>query len=551
MNRILKPALMIMAVMLVLSVSLQADSAYPASSGQDIEGITKEIYPSVVRVEARNHTRKVATGVVIDKSGHIVTTALISPREEKITVTTAKGKVIDAEFLGFDNQTHLAVLRAKDKGLVPLSAGKADDLTPGAWICVVGISPERTASVTQGIVSSLTEDKMRLNVWVTPGSSGGPVVDKGGRMVGLLRGVYTEETPVLFEFRDREQVGSGMVFSRGEAPSSGMALAVPIEIVKYVSDEIKEKGKVERGWLGVTIGQNDNGQVVIVEVEEKSPAELAQLREKDVIVSIDGSDVTSSDKLAAIIRKNKPGKDVTLKIERNGKTKDVKVKLGEYPEDEARRELELRFPRLFPREEVPEPPSRIIPQLPERGGIPDTPRPPRSLFARQKYIGINCQELEAELARFFGIKEGTGLLISSISEGDPAEKAGLEVGDVIVSADGKRTETINELIGIIQEKKEGEKVKIGILRDRKARSIDVEVAQEDSGELFAPGGFQNSLQTWQDYTDAFRKEVWRWEGDYLPELSKSMKSFSEDLAKNGKEAFKDLKVLLRKSLKKV
>ncbi len=550
MNRIIKPALMIMAVMLVLSVSLRAGSAFPSSGGQDIEGITKEIYPSVVRVEAQNQTRKVATGVVIDKSGHIVTTALISPREEKITVTTAKGKVIDAEFLGFDNETQLAVLRAKDKELVPLTPGKANNLTPGSWICVVGISPERTASVTQGIVSSLTEDKMRLNVWVTPGSSGGPVVDKGGRMVGLLRGVYTEESPVLFEFRDREQVGSGMVFGRGEAPSSGMALAVPIELVQYVSDEIKEKGKVERGWLGVTIGQNENGQVVIVGVDEESPAELAQLREEDIILSIDGVQVTNTDKLAAMIRQNKPGKDLTLKIERDGKARDVKVKLGEYPEAEARRELELRFPRLFPRE-VPEPPSRIIPQLPERGGIPDTPRPPRPLFTRQKYIGINCQELEADLALFFGVKEGTGLLISSVSEGDPAEKAGLKVGDVIVSADGKRTETINELIGIIQEKKKGDKVKIGILREKKAKTIDVEVAQEDSGELLGPGGFQNSLQTWQDYTDAFRKEVGKWGDDYLPELSRSMKSFSEDLANSGKEAFKDLKVLLRRSLKKV
>jgi len=99
---------------------------------------------------------------------------------------------------------------------------------------VVSISPEGTPAVTQGIISSISNDWLRLNVWVTPGMSGSPVVDNNGRMVGLLRGVYSDEQPVVFEFREREVVGSGYVYSRAQAPSSGMALAVPIEIVSKV-----------------------------------------------------------------------------------------------------------------------------------------------------------------------------------------------------------------------------------------------------------------------------------------------------------------------------
>ncbi|MCK7476607.1 MAG: trypsin-like peptidase domain-containing protein [Candidatus Moduliflexus flocculans] len=217
----LKPALVVMATLAVLAPSFGTET--PGTKGiggePDIAGVAKKVYPSVVRVEARNGTRRVATGVVVEKGGYIVTTALMSPREEKITVTTSEGKKIEAEFLGFDTETQLALLKAKDAGLPALAAGKPADLAPGSWICVVGVSPEETAAVTQGIVSSVAADKIRLNVWVTPGSSGGPVVDANGRLVGLLRGIYMEERPVVFQFRDKAQAGSGVVLSnRAEAP---------------------------------------------------------------------------------------------------------------------------------------------------------------------------------------------------------------------------------------------------------------------------------------------------------------------------------------------
>ncbi len=209
MNKMIKPALVIMASLAVLASSFGAETAAAKATGSepDIADIAKKVFPSVVRVEVQNHTRRVATGVVIEKGGYVVTTALISPRDEKITITTSDGKTMDAEFLGLDTETQLALLKAKDADLPALALGKPADLAPGSWICVIGVSPERTAAVTQGIVSSVAEDKLRLNVWVTPGSSGGPVVDAGGRMVGLLRGIYMEEKPVVFQFRDREQAG--------------------------------------------------------------------------------------------------------------------------------------------------------------------------------------------------------------------------------------------------------------------------------------------------------------------------------------------------------
>jgi len=533
MNKMIKPALVILASLALLAPSFGAEDAAAKAGGgdADIAAVAKKVYPSVVRVEVRNGRRRVATGVVIEKGGYVVTTALISPQEEKISVTTSEGKTIEAEFLGFDTETQLALLKAKDAGLPALGLGKASDLAPGSWICVVGVSPERTAAVTQGIVSSAAEDKIRLNVWVTPGASGGPVVDAEGRMVGLLRGIYMDERPVVFQFRDREQSGSGYVVSnRAEAPSSGMALAVPVDVVMDVVAQIKEKGRVERGWLGVSIGQDEDGRTVIGSIDEESPAELAKLRAGDIVLKVGDRDVAGPDVLAAEIRKRKPGQEIALKIERDGQPMDVKVKLGELAEDAAMIEMTQRFPGFF--ERIPP-----VPEAPRKPGAPEAapertlprpvvPRAPGWAFESRKFIGVYCDEISPALAKYFGFKDGRALVVSELTEGGPAEKAKLRVGDIIVSVDGRRVETVNELIDMVQSKPKGEKVKIEVLRDKKAMTFEVEVAEEESGGLFESDGLRSFLESWQGYTDALQKEMRTWSSDKTPLVRQLTKGFA-------------------------
>jgi len=523
-----------LALGLLLSVLSAAaalrETGSPAIEEKKIEDITRTVSPSVVRVEATDGMRKVATGVVIDRDGSVVTTALISPRDEEINIITADGKKVKAEFKGFDTQTQIALIQAKDKSLVPIALGKSDDLQPGAWIGVVSRSPENKPAVTQGIVSSVAEE-LRLNVWVMPGSSGSPVVDGNGRMVGLLRGVFTDEQPLLFEFRERQAVGSGYVFSRAEAPSSGLAMAIPMEIVRSVESDLKTKGKVERGWLGVSVAERDN-RVEIAEVEAKSPAELAKLKEGDVILAIEGKGITSGGALSWEIRSRKPGQDVTIKIERDGKPIDVKVKLGEFTEEEAKRELSARFPRLFPA--PPERPGQLAPRAfppksagPEKG--PEMPGLRRFALEKRKFIGVSLQELNKEMAEYFGVKEGTGLLVGQFSENSPAQKAGLKIGDVILRADGKRVETVAELSELIQDKKKGDKIKLEIIRDKKPMSLDVEIAEEDSG-------FEAMLRSFEEYQQDFQDQMRN-----SVELQKSLgtdklhdeglKQFSEEMQK--------------------
>lgn len=455
----------------LVSTALSA-LAYPMALDRDASEIVRKASPSVVRVEVRDGLRRVATGVVIDKEGYVATTALISPNKEKLVVTDQKGSSYEATFLGFDPETRIAIIKIKDNKIPEIVLGESEKLEPGAWVCALGILPDSGITVTQGIVSSIGEDRLRLNLWTTPGMSGGPVLNEKGQMVGLLRGVYAEDSPIVFRFRDREATGTGYVYSQAEARSSGMALAVPVETVLQVFKDIKSKGQVERGWLGISIAEDRQGRVVITQVEESSPAELARLKKGDRILKFNNKDIKSTDQLVYEIRKSRPGKEVVLLIERDGKTQEVKARLGAVPEEEARRELELRFPEIF----------RGFPSRPNLPDFPDIPKLEKFGFEfgveNYRYIGVYLEQLNPELSRYFGVPEGQGLLVARVNEGSPAEKAGLRVGDVIISADGKRTQKLEELTDIIQDKKKGEKIVLEIIRDKKKMKVEVEVAEE-------------------------------------------------------------------------
>ena len=512
------------AATLVVNLGLAAGAATSVAEERDVTAITKKVFPSVVRVEARlRGGTMIATGVVVDENGSIVTTAGVPSREGQITVRTGDGRKSAADFVGFDPETRLALIRAKEKGLTPIALGQPSDIAEGSWICLVGISPEFKPAVVQGIVSSIAEDKIRLNIWSTGRTSGSPVVDEKGRMVGMFRGVYSEDLPVVFDFREKDVIGQGYVLSRGATPASGLAQAVPIDVVKFIVAEIKEKGKVERGWLGVNIDYDDEGRIIVTGVDQQSPAELAKLRADDVIVRIDDREVTGTEMLGSEIRKRRPGQDVVLKVERDGKPMDVKVKLGELPEGEAQRELELRFPRLFPFEPG-------TPPLAPREGQPVSPVPPAEprrfawTFETRKFIGVWCQPLTRELSEFFGLKEGQGLLVSRVEKEGPAAAAGFKVGDIIVRVDGKRVSTNDELIDLIQDRQKGDKLKVELLRDKKSLAVEVMVDEEESrGPAIFRGGADEFLQSWQKYTDAFERELRGWNQPALPKAKEGPK----------------------------
>lgn len=511
-----------------------------AEPDREASDIVKKVSPAVVRVEVRDGLRRVATGVVIDKEGYIATTALISPRDEKLTVIDNNGNRFEADFLGFDPETRIAFIQVKDRKLPAVSSGSTRNLGPGSWVCALGIAPDSGVTVTQGIVSSVAPDRLRLNLWITPGMSGGPVLDEKGQLVGLLRGVYSEESPIVFRFRDREATGAGYVYSQAEAPAAGMAMAIPVEVVQNVFQEIKTKGRVERGWLGVSIAEDREGRVIITRVEEKSPAELVKLRPGDRILKIDGKEIGTSDQLVSEIRTRRPGQDINLTIDREGKTQEIKVKLGAVPEEEARRELELRFPDLF----------RRLPGFPSRPALPEWPEGEKFEFEfgfeHYRFIGVSLEQLNPELSKYFGVTDGRGLLVARVNPGSPAEKAGIRVGDVIVAADGRRVETLEALTDQIQKKKKGEKISLEIVRDKKKIKIEVEVAEEKRRNWPDIGRFSEEMQeATREYQDRLKNTYQTWQKEHEQQLKK----VQEEVARLKPQVEEQLKKIYEESRK--
>lgn len=492
MHKKINPIFGLFVCLSIITVSIGAISIKAWAEDIDIAAITKKVYPSVVKVEARNGMRKIATGVVVDKDGYIVTTALISPRNAKLYIITEDGERTEAEFLGLDSVTHLALIKAKDRKLKPLEKGKTEDISPGSWIGVISISPEGKPAVTQGIVSSVAQDKIRLNVWVTPGASGSPVVDSKGRLVGIIRGAYFDGNMTLSIV---QRTAEGVFVDRAAAPSSGMALAIPIHLIRDVCDEIRTEGKMRRGWLGVLIVENEAGEVEITEIEEESPAELANLKEGDVVLEFEGKEVTGTKMLADEIRMRKPGEDITLKIKRKDETLNINVKLGEYSDKDVLREFEFKFPRLFSRERI----------RPDKAFKFEDPKVFHWKSKDYRFIGVYVQELNRELSDHFGVKEGNGLLISKIEEESPAAEAGLEVGDVIVKADGKRVESTGELSEMIQDKGKGEDITIEFLRDKKKKKVEVKIEEEEGNFQFFSKDGHGDAEVWRDLSEELQK----------------------------------------------
>jgi serine protease Do len=548
----MKTILSLLVFLSVLSLSLGAFPSRALAEDVEIDKITEEVFPSVVRVEARNGMRKVATGVVIDKDGHIVTTALISPHDEKLYVITSNGERLEAEFLGMDSVTHLALIQADAEKLTPIAKGDIKDISPGAWIGVVSISPDDKPAVTQGIVSSIARDKLRLNVWVVRGASGSPVLDRRGRMVGLIRGAYIDNT---MSWNIVRRGAEGVFVDRAEAPSSGMAMAVPVDIIDRICTEIRETGKMKRGWLGVSIAENEDGQVEIVDVEHESPAELAKLKKGDIVLEFEGNKVTSTEMLAEEIRMHKPGDDCDVKVERDGKSMNVKVKLGEYSEKDILREFQFQFPRLFA-------PERVQP-------VPMPDFEDSKLFrwvgGKQKYIGVSLQELNRDLSEHFGVEEGNGLLVAKVYEDSPAEKAGLQVGDVIVRANGERVERVAGLQKLIRDKDKGEKISVEFLRDKKRKAVEVEVDEEEREFEFSSGNWDKFTDVFRDYSGklgdqykGFQKKYKKETESYYDEALKNYKKISEEMIQNNKKLTEEMKKnqekmseAMKKSQKKV
>lgn len=226
-----------------------------------------------------------------------------------------------------------------------------------------------------------------------------------------------------------------------------------------------EKDASKKGWLGVSIQDVDEDLkealelkstegVLVNEVVEDSPAEEAGIKKKDVIIKYKGKKVTDAGDLTTWVLETKPGEEVRLEVIRDGKKKKPKVIIGKLPKSYS----------LLYGEDWDFTPGR---QSFYFGG-------------KRGYLGVVLEGLTEQLGDYFGVKDGGGALIFEVEEKSPAEKAGLKAGDVIVKIDGEEVEDPGDVVEVVTDKEEGDKVEVDVLRDKKKKTFTVEVAERES-----------------------------------------------------------------------
>lgn len=352
--------------------------------------------------------RSLGSGFIIDRDGYIVTNNHVIEGADEIKVSLANDKEFDAEIIGRDPNTDLALIKIKGASdLVPLKLGDSDNLTVGSWVVAMGSPFGLEQTVTAGIVSAKGrvigsgpyDDFIQTDASINPGNSGGPLLNMNGEVVGINTAIV--------------------------AQGQGIGFAIPINLARGIIDQLKMHGSVTRGWLGVGIqdltpelaeyyGLKEKQGVLVAQVFEGDPADKAGIKAKDVIIEVDGKPVSSSRELTSMIAAIPVGQKTPVKILRDGQEKTVNVEIAKRPEAE-----------------------RLAKTESEKG----------------EQLGIQIAEITPEMARRFGHSETEkGVLVVGVEPGSKAEEAGVQQGDLVKEVNRKPVTTPDELRAEIEKK---------------------------------------------------------------------------------------------------
>jgi len=274
--------------------------------------------------------QSLGSGFVISKDGYVLTNNHVVEGADKIIVRLSDRRELDAELIGRDERSDLALLKIKAKGLPVVKMGNSEKLKPGEWVLAIGSPFGFDYSVTAGIVSAKGRSLPRENyvpfiqtdVAINPGNSGGPLFNLDGEVIGINSQIYS-------------RTGGYM----------GVSFAIPIDTAMNVVDQLKKDGQVTRGWLGVLIqdvtrdlaesfNMDKPHGALVARVLPDSPAQDAGFEVGDIVVNFNGKEVDHSSDLPPIVGITPIDKSVPVDIIRKGKTKTINVKIGELPKED-------------------------------------------------------------------------------------------------------------------------------------------------------------------------------------------------------------------------
>ncbi|UCE66972.1 MAG: PDZ domain-containing protein [Candidatus Zixiibacteriota bacterium] len=319
-----------------------ADAGLSGSLDKELTSLIEKTEPYLVTVKGDGTWRNlIATGIVYNEEGYVITSSPAYMAAD-FEVTFANGESYDAEPVGVDHETGLALLRIKGKRQFQVPAwGSPSKLDKGSWILFVGNSYDTPSSVNIGTYKGKDDEGLlELNLNVNPGSSGGAVLNTDGEVIGIL--IAVEFSPGTKKFFRHNMKFGDYYLSKDRGRSGETALALPIEQARDIVEQLIEHGEIKRGFLGINQKNltdeqkrenNIDGGIMVTDVVDDSPADKAGLREDDIIVKIDGKSIEGIGDLYSTIRSHKPGDRVNITYIRDGKTKRIDVELGESERD--------------------------------------------------------------------------------------------------------------------------------------------------------------------------------------------------------------------------
>ncbi|MBI5016126.1 MAG: Do family serine endopeptidase [Deltaproteobacteria bacterium] len=377
--------------------------------------------------------RGLGTGMIIDAEGHILTNNHVVAGATKIQILLASGEEYPGKVVGTDPKTDLAVVKIAATGSLPhVTFGDSDTIEVGEWVVAIGHPRGLDQTVTQGIISakhrrgitdpSSYEDFLQTDAAINPGNSGGPLLNLHGHVIGVNAAIASQS-----------------------GGSEGIGFAIPSNMAIHVVRQLIGKGKVERGWMGVSVQDltpdlarsldlKGTAGALIADVVKGSPAEKAGVRRGDVIVSFAGKDVADAGALRNAAASTPAGREVKVVVVRKGSRQELLVTVGDF---------------------------RAATQL---------------LAASVKdRLGASVRAVTTKDAQRYGLESPRGVVITGIDPQGPCARVGLEVEDMILEVGGRSVDSVEGLVDLVSSLKAKERVPVLALDHRTGNTGYVQI----------------------------------------------------------------------------
>jgi serine protease Do len=375
--------------------------------------------------------QSLGSGVIVSPGGYIITNNHVVEQGDEIRVTLFDKRSFKAKVIGVDNKTDVAIVKIDADNLYAVQWGDSDKLQVGEFVLAIGNPYGLSHTVTMGIISAVGranvgiadyEDFIQTDAAINPGNSGGPLVNTKGELIGINTAIFSKS-----------------------GGYQGIGFAVPSNMARLVMNQLIQKGKVTRGWLGVTIqeitpelsqkfGLKTAKGALIGDVAKGSPAEKSGLKRGDIILEFNGKKVSDVGNLRNMVAQSKVGAEIPLTIIRSGKEYAINVTTTELPKD------------------LTEPAPGSIPEDTAIDGL----------------AGLNVIELTREISRQLGLpKDEKGVVVVRVDPGSSVEDAGLRKGDVIQEVDREKIAGLDDYTRIMADVHSGNTVLMFINRGGK------------------------------------------------------------------------------------